>query len=220
MLRLDHVTFAYPGQQTPYDFDLTLAPGEILAITGVSGSGKSTLLDLTAGFLKPQSGRITLAGKSLTKLPPQDRPVSILFQADNLFDHLTVARNLALGLPANLQEAERNQRIADVLGEVGLPGLENRRASNLSGGQKQRVALARTLLRGTPVLLLDEPFAALDPEMADSMRALVQQLTRAHDWHVIVVTHDEKDVNTFATRHLHLENGVLNPVVAQDTAAH
>lgn len=201
MLKIDHATFAHPGQGTPYQFNLTLTPGEITAITGTSGSGKSTLLDLISGFLTPASGTITYDNTDLTTLPPEQRPISILFQADNLFDHLTVNANLVLGLPKATPVVQSNVRIVEALANVGLAGLGDRRASNLSGGQKQRVALARTLLRDRPILLLDEPFSALDPETADAMRQLVGQLAKEHNWCVILVSHDIADVKALATHH-------------------
>src|SRR5690606_6090346 len=144
----------------------------VTAVSGVSGSGKSTLLDLIAGFLQPRSGRLTLHGRDLLPLPPEQRPVSILFQSESLFEHLSVARNLALGLPSSTPRAEREARTARALAEVGLAGIERQRAETLSGGQKQRVALARTLLRDRPILLLDEPFSALDDVTRETSRTL------------------------------------------------
>ncbi len=211
MLRIDQLGFTYPGY-APYLFDLTVAPGEIAAVTGASGSGKSTLLDLIAGFLRPTGGSVLIDDTDITALPPEQRPVSILFQADNLFDHLSVAANLALGLPKALPKAERETRITSALKDVGLEGLGPRRAANLSGGQKQRVALARTLLRDRPILLLDEPFSGLDPETASAMRQLVRDLTKARQWHVIIVSHDETDVKTLASTHFALNEGTLSPL--------
>ena len=210
MLRIDHVTFAHPGQEAAYQFYLSVAPGEIVAITGVSGSGKSTMLDLIAGFLKPSSGAIRFGESELTGLPPEHRPVSILFQADNLFDHLTVNANLALGLPKTMPRVEQETRMDEALANVDLAGYGTRRAANLSGGQKQRVALARTLLRDKPILLLDEPFSALDPETAQSMRQLILRLTKERSWCVIIVSHDEEDIEALATHHFHIDGGKLN----------
>lgn len=202
MLVLDDVTFAWPAAS--YRFSMEALAGEVTAIRGASGSGKSTLLDLVAGFLEPASGTIRIDGHTVNRLPPEQRPVSILFQSETLFEHLSAARNVALGL----RTADAT-RIAAALAEVGLPDVGSQRAGTLSGGQKQRVALARTLLRDKPVLLLDEPFSALDDETRATTRALVQSLTRKHKWATVLVTHHADDISAIADRVYRLENGVL-----------
>ncbi|HHG90828.1 MAG TPA: ATP-binding cassette domain-containing protein [Devosia sp.] len=211
MLEAEQLTFAQPGQPLSYVYDLQVAPGEIVVVTGISGAGKSTLLDLIAGFLSPTAGALSLNGDDLLVLPPEKRPVSILFQQDNLFEHLSVAKNLALALPANDRQAK--EKIANALDEVGLADYGPRRAHDISGGQKQRVALARTLLRQKPVLLLDEPFASLDDETAREMRALVRCLTDANQWHTLIVSHAKEDVRQLADRLYNLFEGRLNPEV-------
>lgn len=208
MLAAKDLTFAYPGGPA-YRFSMRAEPGVVTAVSGVSGAGKSTLLDLIAGFLTPTSGTLTLDGTDLLPLPPEHRPVSILFQSESLFEHLSVARNVALGLPPRTPNNEAARRIADALGEVGLSGLEKRRASDLSGGQKQRVALARTLLRARPVLLLDEPFTALDEATRAATRDLVARLTSEHRWHTILVSHYREDVAALAAAHYRLSDGGL-----------
>jgi thiamine transport system ATP-binding protein len=209
MLRVDELTFAYPGQATPYRFTLTAKAGEITAISGASGSGKSTLLDLLAGFIAPQSGQISLDGQNLVPLPPEQRPVSLLLQSESLFGHLSAARNVALGLPAGTSRSESARQIEAALAEVELSGIGPQQAGTLSGGQKQRVALARTLLRSRPVLLLDEPFSALDDETRVVIRELVRTLTRRHDWHTILVSHYADDVEALASRRYLLREGRL-----------
>jgi thiamine transport system ATP-binding protein len=211
MLKADRLAFTYPGATRRYELTFTAASGEITAISGQSGSGKSTLLDLVAGFLTPQGGTITLDGKDLIPLPPEARPVSILFQSETLFDHLSAGRNLALGLPKRMPRAEADRRIAEALAEVGLPGIEAHRAATLSGGENQRVALARTLLRNRPVLLLDEPFSALDDSTRATIRQLVRGLTERHGWITILVSHHADDVEALATRRYRLEDGRLIP---------
>jgi len=207
MLRADDLVFAYPGQDQPYRFAFTAAAGEVTAISGASGSGKSTLLDLLAGFLTPVSGRLSLDGADLLPLPPETRPVSLLLQADNLFDHLTAAQNVRLGLPRGADGA----RIEGTLAEVGLAGFGDKLAATLSGGEKQRVALARTLLRDRPVLLLDEPFSALDDETRQATRTLVGALTRRHGWHTVLVSHHADDIAALAARHYRIVAGQLQP---------
>jgi thiamine transport system ATP-binding protein len=203
VLALDHVTFGY-GATPTYDFTMAALPGEITAIRGASGAGKSTLLDLTAGFLKPSSGTISIDGTTVNAMPPEQRPVSILFQSETLFEHLTATRNVALGLPR-----ADPARVAAALAELNLSDLATQRASTLSGGQKQRVALARTLLRNKPVLLLDEPFSALDDETRATTRSLVQSLTRKQKWATVLVTHHADDISAIADRIYRLDAGRL-----------
>lgn len=212
MLRADDLVFAYPGQTRPYRFTLEAEPGVVTAISGASGSGKSTLLDLLAGFILPTSGSLSLDGVGLLALPPETRPVSLLLQADNLFEHLSAEDNAALGLPRGTSRDQGRQKVAAALSEVGLTGFEAKPASTLSGGQKQRVALARTLLRNRPVLLLDEPFSALDDETRKTTRDLVGELTRRHGWHTILVSHHADDIAALAGRHYRIIDGGLERV--------
>ncbi|HTM76094.1 MAG TPA: ATP-binding cassette domain-containing protein [Devosia sp.] len=212
MLRAEALSFAYPGQGTPYSFSFEAEPGQVTAVSGASGSGKSTLLDLLAGFLAPASGTLTLDGRDLLPLPPEQRPVSLLLQSESLFEHLSAARNVALGLPAGTPRATLNQRVAEALAAVGLEGIGSQRAATLSGGQKQRAALARTLLRDRPVLLLDEPFSALDDDTRQTIRTLVRTLTERQNWHTILVSHHQDDVAALATRRYHLADFKLSKV--------
>jgi thiamine transport system ATP-binding protein len=209
MLVLEDVRYTHPGQTRPYSFSMEAAPGEITAVRGASGSGKSTLLDLVAGFLKPSRGRILLDGRDLTPLPPEARPVSILFQSESLFEHLSAAHNVALGLPSSTPRPELDLQIADALDEVGLSGIGGQRAETLSGGQKQRVALARTLLRNRPVLLLDEPFSALDDDTRVATRGLVGELTARHNWTTLLVSHHADDIAALAKRSYRIDGGTL-----------
>lgn len=209
MLKLDALTYAHPDAGPAYRFDMLAYPGQVTAVTGPSGSGKSTLLDLIAGFLKPSSGSLTLDGLDLLPLPPENRPVSLLFQSETLFEHLTAERNIALGLPRHTPRAEAAARIGGALAEVGLPDIGHQRAATLSGGQKQRVALARTLLRSRPILLLDEPFSALDDDTRIATRTLVRNLTQRHRWHTILVSHHADDVAALATLKYRIEAGRL-----------
>ncbi|WP_449394468.1 ATP-binding cassette domain-containing protein [Devosia riboflavina] len=211
MLRAEHLAFAYGiGAQT-YDFSFEAEAGSVTAISGASGSGKSTLFDLIAGFLSPKSGALTLDGANLLPLPPETRPLSLLLQSDNLFDHLSARENVALGLPRGMAKAEGRQRVEEVMARVGLQGLADQTAATLSGGQKQRVALARTLLRHRAILLLDEPFSALDDETRHVIRALVGELTRSEGWHTILVSHHEDDIAALAARRYRLAEGRLTP---------
>lgn len=211
MLRAEHLVFAYAPEAQTYDFSFEADAGKVTAISGASGSGKSTLFDLVAGFLTPKSGTLTLDGLNLLPLPPETRPLSLLLQSDNLFDHLTTTENVALGLPRRTGKKEGRERVKKVLARMGLEELADQTAATLSGGQKQRVALARTLLRDRAVLLLDEPFSALDDETRRAIRALVGELTRSEGWHTILVSHHEDDIAALAARRYRLEQGRLAP---------
>ena len=209
MLAAEHLVYQHRGHPVRYDFSFAAEPGEITAISGPSGSGKSTLLDLLAGFLTPSSGTIMLDGTDLTPLSPEERPISLLLQGESLFEHLTAGHNVALGLPKATGKAAAQTMIAQALSEVGLGEIGQQLASTLSGGQKQRVGLARTLLRNRAVLLLDEPFSALDDETRRTIRDLVRALTRRHGWHTILVSHHADDVAELAQRTYRLVGGRL-----------
>jgi thiamine transport system ATP-binding protein len=209
MLRVEDLRFAHPGQATPYRFSLTAMPGEITAVSGPSGSGKSTLLDLLAGFLRPEAGSIDLDGVDLVPLKPEQRPLSLLLQGESLFEHLSAGRNVALGLQRGTSRAQATTAVEAALAEVGLAGFGGQTAATLSGGQKQRVALARTLLRNRPILLLDEPFSALDDETRLAARNLVRTLTERHGWHTLLVSHHADDVAALAARRYRIVAGGL-----------
>lgn len=205
MLKLDHLTFKYKGANEEYDFSLEVLPGEIVAIMGQSGSGKSTLLELIAGFLIANGGELSWQGKDLTSLPPELRPVTMLFQNHNLFEHLSASRNVALGIKGEVDPVI----VLDALEKVGLKGFENQIANTLSGGQQQRVALARALVRKTPILLLDEPFNGLDEENKAGMLMLIRKLAREENRCVLMITHDQNDCDAIATRQFRVNIGRL-----------
>ncbi len=190
--------------------DLALRPGERVAVIGPSGAGKSTLLDVIAGFHAPKAGRVSWEGLDLTSVAPGRRPVSMLFQDNNLFPHLSVERNLGLALRpggGRLSGADR-ARIAEALDRVGLDGMGERRPGALSGGQQSRAALARVLVQDRPVMLLDEPFAALGPALKAGMLDLVAEVAEALGALVVLVTHDPEDARRFANRVVLVAEGV------------
>ena len=209
MIRLDNVFLA--DDALPMTFDLQVAAGERIAIVGPSGAGKSTLLNLIAGFVLPTQGNIWLNGENHTCSAPYERPVSMLFQENNLFPHLTVQQNLALGLKTSLKltalEQEQIERVADA---VGLTSFLSRLPNSLSGGQKQRVALARCLLRDKPILLLDEPFSALDPELRMDMLNLIDALCHSTNLTLLLVTHQPSELTDKVDRMLRIENGRIS----------
>jgi thiamine transport system ATP-binding protein len=197
---LEHVAFSYG--EAPMLFDAVFPAGAISAIMGPSGSGKSTLLNLVAGFETPMSGRILIGGRDVTGLPPATRPVSMIFQENNLFAHLDVASNAGLGVsPALRLGADDKERVAMSLARVGLAGKEKRLPAELSGGERQRVALARALVRDRPVLLLDEPFASLGPALRDEMLDLLVEVQAERAMTVLFVTHQPDDARRVA-KHL------------------
>ena len=207
MLRLDALVLAYPDFRLTADW--TAEAGEIIAVIGPSGAGKSTLLMTIAGFLTPASGRILWQGQDLTPLPAASRPVSVLFQDQNLFPHLTIAQNLGLALsPALRLTKAQGARVDAVLERLGLAGLGPRRPAELSGGQQGRAALGRVLLQGRPVLLLDEPFAALGPALKADLLNLVQEIAVETQALVLLVTHDPRDAERFAGRTVLVAEGV------------
>lgn len=172
-------------------------PGEVLTVMGPSGSGKSTLIAFIAGFLDPAftaSGAVTVAGQDITALPAEDRHAGILFQDPLLFPHMTVGGNLVFAIPPSVRgRAARRAMAEQALGGVGLGGLADRDPDTLSGGQKARVALARVLVSGPRMLLLDEPFSKLDAELRHQMRELVFAKARDSALPVVLVTHDAAD---------------------------
>ena len=213
---LDRVTFSY-GPGVSMQFDCSARAGAITALMGPSGSGKSTLLNLVAGFETPASGRILIGGRDVTALSPAERPVSMVFQENNLFAHLTVEDNVGLGIsPALRLSANDREAIAGALARTGLSGKEKRLPRELSGGERQRVALARVLVRNRPVLLLDEPFASLGPALRDEMLDLVANLVDERRLTVLMVTHQPEDARRIAGDMLFLENG---RIAAQGAAA-
>ncbi|RST84926.1 thiamine ABC transporter ATP-binding protein [Aquibium carbonis] len=213
---LDGVEFAWPGGP-PMRFDLSVPSGEILALMGPSGSGKSTLLSLIAGFETPSAGEIRIAGKDVSPLAPALRPVSMIFQENNLFAHLDVAANVGLGRSPSLRlSAEDRAEIGQALARVGLAGKEGRLPRELSGGERQRVALARVLVRDRPVLLLDEAFASLGPALRDDMLDLVGDLHASKGMTVIMVTHDPHDARRIASRTAIMEKGAIAEVATTE----
>ena len=216
MIKLDKVAFHY--KQMPMYFDLHIKMGERVAVVGASGAGKSTLLNLIAGFEYADSGEIWLNGKNYSKNPPHLRPVSMLFQENNLFMHLTVQQNIALGLQPNLKlNPQQNEQVKQVADAVGLGEFLTRLPTQLSGGQKQRVALARCLLRDQPILLLDEPFSALDPSLRQEMLQLLQQLCTQKNLTVLLVTHQPDELQGYVDRILTVENGrIVQDCTGQD----
>lgn len=212
MLQLDRLILS----QGPFRLaaDWSASPGQRIAVIGPSGAGKSTLLSAIAGFFAPSEGRILWQGQDLAEVPPGQRPVTILFQDQNLFPHLTITQNLGLGLRPDLRLTHQDHSwIEESLARVGLAGLGPRRPAQLSGGQASRAALARALLRARPILLLDEPFAALGPALRREMLALVREVAEATGALVLMVTHDPEDARALQGMTAFVAGGVVHPPV-------
>lgn len=193
--------------QNCYRYSMQIEPGECVAILGESGSGKSTLLNLISGFLNPTGGELTWKGEEINHLKPADRPVTTLFQDHNLFSHLNLFDNVALGINPGLKlNRSETLRVKQTLESTGLAALEKQLPAQLSGGQSQRAALARCLLRNKPILLLDEPFSALDEQTRLEMLELTKRVHIENQLCTVLVTHNSIDAERLATRILSIEN--------------
>jgi 2-aminoethylphosphonate transport system ATP-binding protein len=199
------------------DFDLRVAAGETVALLGPSGSGKSTALNALAGFVRPTSGSVRLSGRDVTNLPPASRGIGVVLQSYALFPHMRVADNVAFGLKAHrVRRAEVAVRVAEALDMVGMSAYGKRLPRELSGGQQQRIAIARALAIRPRVLLLDEPLAALDAQLRQSMLAELQRLKEAlPDTAMLYVTHDQSEALALADRIAVMRNSRLADI---DTA--
>jgi putative spermidine/putrescine transport system ATP-binding protein len=184
--------------------DLEISPGEFFTLLGPSGSGKTTTLRLIAGFERPDSGRIELSGVDVTNRAPYERDVNTVFQDYALFPHMTVAENVAYGLRVKgVPRAERRRRVEEILKVVRLPNVADRKPVQLSGGQRQRIALARALVNGPKVLLLDEPLGALDLKLRQEMQIELKRIQRDVSEvgiTFVYVTHDQEEALTMSDR--------------------
>ena len=193
-LEIQNLSVGYETGVVLKDLNIDLAEGEFLSLLGPSGCGKTTLMKTIAGILPAQGGSIRLDGREITGLPIHKRGTVIVFQDMRLFPHQSVAENVAFPLKMQgVPKAERLKRAEHLLEKVQMAGFGSRRPAALSGGQQQRVALARALAAQPKLLLLDEPFSALDENLREDMRSLVLQLRREFDMTVILVTHDREE---------------------------
>lgn len=205
MLTLDQVRIEQ-GDFT-LSVDCTITPG-ITAVIGPSGGGKSTLLSAIAGFVEPVRGRVLWDADVLTGKAPGARPVSMLFQDNNLFGHLTAAQNVGLAVRPSLKlSASEQAQVVDALRMVGLKDFVDRKPAALSGGQQSRVALARVVVSGKPIVLLDEPFAALGPALKADMLELVQERLADEGRAIVMVTHDPADARLIADQVVLVSDG-------------
>jgi thiamine transport system ATP-binding protein len=197
MLRLEALDVRQDDFRLQADF--AVPAGSVVAVIGPSGAGKSTLLSVIAGFYPSVAGRIVWEQRDITGLPPAQRPVAMLFQDNNLFPHLTVAQNVGLGIRPDLRLTQEDRtRVAQAVHRVGLDGMDGRKPATLSGGQQGRVALARVVVQRRPLILLDEPFAALGPALKAEMLDLVAGLAAETGATLLMVSHDPADARRIA----------------------
>lgn len=205
MIKLD-LTFDYP--QMPMRFKLEISKGKKIAIIGESGAGKSTLLNIIAGFEQASSGHLYLNQEDHFNSQVSKRPVAMLFQDNNIFPHLTVMQNIGLGLKPSLKlDSNHHEKIIQIATQMGIEELLSRPCDQLSGGQKQRVALARTLLQNKPILLLDEPFSALDPKRRQELQDLVLQVCEKNNLTLLMVTHQVDEIKDKFDEMIRIEKG-------------
>jgi putative spermidine/putrescine transport system ATP-binding protein len=212
-IRLTGVRKSYGQLAAVAGVDLEIAAGEFFTMLGPSGSGKTTLLRVIAGFERPDSGRIELGGRDVTRVPPYARDVNTVFQDYALFPHMSVAENIEYGLRVRrVPRPERRRRAAEALDRVRLSGLGERKPAQLSGGQRQRVALARAIVNEPQVLLLDEPLGALDLKLRQEMQLELQQVQREVGITFIYVTHDQEEALSMSDRIAVLNQGRIEQI--------
>ncbi|HVJ37910.1 MAG TPA: polyamine ABC transporter ATP-binding protein [Stenotrophomonas sp.] len=216
-LTLQDVRKEFDGFVAVDDVTLQIRKGEIFALLGGSGSGKSTLLRCLAGFERPTKGRILLDGQPMNDLPPYERPINMMFQSYALFPHMTVEQNIAFGLKQDgLSRDAVRRRVGEMLDMVQLGKLGKRKPHQLSGGQQQRVALARSLAKGPKLLLLDEPMGALDKKLRSKMQLELVNIIETTGVTCVMVTHDQEEAMTMATRIALMDQGWIQQVGKPD----
>jgi len=212
-LRLEGVRKSYGSVLAVAGVDLVVDEGEFFTLLGPSGSGKTTLLRLIAGFERPDGGRIQLAGRDVTNVPPHLRDTNTVFQDYALFPHMSVADNIGYGLRVKgVSRQARARRVERALAMVRLVGLGHRRPNQLSGGQRQRVALARAVVNEPEVLLLDEPLGALDLKLRQEMQIELKQIQKEVGITFVYVTHDQEEALTMSDRLAVMANGEIEQI--------
>lgn len=209
-----HLSVTFPDGTTGLrDINLSIEPGELIALVGPSGSGKSTLLRTIAGFISPSSGELDIDGRQMTSTPPEERGIGMVFQQHAIWPHMSVKENVGYPLRrAKVSKAKREEHISKTLALVGLPGFEDRSPNSLSGGQRQRVALARAIVASPKLLLLDEALSALDEPLRDNLRRELVALTEKQRLTTVHVTHDRAEALAIADRVVVLDGGEIQQI--------
>src|SRR5690606_16630686 len=216
-IELENVAKHYGAEAVLHDFSLEIPQGELFVLLGPSGSGKSTLLRLIAGLTPLDSGTIHLNGRDVTRLPPQQRRTGFVFQNYSLFQHMTAAQNIAFGLEIErVPRPQREARVRELLELIEMADMGDRLPSQLSGGQQQRVAVARALAQNPDVLLLDEPFGALDVKIRAQLRQNLREIQQRLNVTAILVTHDQEEAFELADRIGVIDQGHLLEVDTPD----
>ena len=216
-VRILDVSKDFDGFVAVDDVTLTIRKGEIFALLGGSGCGKSTLLRCLGGFERPTSGKIYLDGQLMNDLPPYERPINMMFQSYALFPHMTVAQNIAFGPKQDgMPKQQIEARVTEMLKLVQMEKYAQRKPHQLSGGQQQRVALARSLAKGPKLLLLDEPMGALDKKLRSQMQLELVSIIEKSGVTCVMVTHDQEEAMTMATRIALMDSGRIRQVATPD----
>jgi ABC-type Fe3+/spermidine/putrescine transport system ATPase subunit len=216
-VQLENVSKSFGATIAAENVSFEVRPGELLTLLGPSGCGKTTLLRIVAGFLRPSSGLVRLAGKVVNTVPPHLRHVGLVFQSYALFPHMTVRDNVAFGLKMHgVSRAESERRVAEILDLVQLSERAGHVPSQLSGGQQQRVALARALVTQPTILLLDEPFSALDRQIGELLRAELKRIQRRLSISTILVTHAQDEALMLADRVVVMNQGRIEQIGAPE----
>ncbi len=214
-LEIRDLTMLYKNGDGVKNINLNVDKGELVTLLGPSGCGKTTILRTVGGFLQPTSGQILIDDKDVTYLPPEKRPTAMVFQSYNLWPHMTVFENMAFGLKLRkVPKEERRRRIMEMLELIKMPGMEKKFPGQMSGGQQQRIAIGRSLLLQPDVLLLDEPFSALDAKIRSQMREELRKIQTDLNITVVFVTHDQEEAMALSDRIVVMNKGSFEQVGA------
>lgn len=209
-VEISGLTKSYGDVPALHPLDLSVEPGELMVIVGPSASGKTTLLRCIAGLEEPEGGTISVGGRDVTRIPPGERAVAMVFQEFALYPHLTVERNISFGMRARkVDGSELERRVAEAADMLGLEHVQDRHPGELSGGERQRVALARAIVRDPSVFLLDEPLSNLDAELRVRTRSQIKALQKRLEVSMIYVTHDQVEAMGLGDRIAVLRAGRL-----------